>query len=1152
MKDVTTGLNLHANSIKNFAISPKVDVPAVDRPVGHVYYDSAIDKLLMYNGFNYFKINRLNIKETGNAATAAFYGEGYYILNGNNTTEFTIGSYMENAVTASADVGDCIILTVTNVPANGFTITGTANEQIGGGLTHKITRDTVLTLIKTAADNWTPSDQQSGSEIAATVNDFTTTSPDVLYVAADDNGIYRYDATNGYVLLQRGLPYKGSTNIDSGAGVYSLDSSAHDEYVLPAATGSGDRRVISISNVVPSVGAFLHAVGIRDTPLAATVNNVSGSAVVIEDDMVFPDELLHSVQILAGPASGDDAALWSARYTLTDKTTSSTVHTWDATAGSSPTSMLPTAVMLDSTHQYSFSVESLAQTTDVKQLTTGGAFGNGNAVDHALEFVLTTDEEIGGTLLTSPSTINGVAEHSIQSNGTILLVDSVAGNWSLSGDELIKPVYSTSVDDGEGTYAVTSSVSDAFRLPPATGSGNTRVIAVENDGANFTLNSDFGTLMQMGGDTAKNREYYTNLSGTFYVTDISKGLYNVTFDRGEELGERVEALEDTRTETYPLYSDFPTVGIRGRLYVAEDENAVYRYSTATNSYVDTGGVAAAGGLPYMGATNTGTSQGVYSVDGAAAPFTLPAATGSGDRYILAVKDIPPLVEPVWDYLGDASEMNTDTLPMQASTVTTLEDNIVFPQLAHFTGADYVITGTSGMPPWSADFILVDVTNAGSPVTVATWDMGTSGFTVPHTGGSAVIVDPAKTYRIDIDTGNNSFQWVRHGEDLIGNGGANEAQIELNYRTLPSGGSYNITPDGSDTMTNGDAMLQVTSDTVVILVDSGAGKWSAGNGAKGDAGADGDQGTSGDQGNQGDPGEEGPRGFSGAGDIIRVANFAGLPSTGSDEDIYCTTDTGKIYRWDGSPTSAYFELSPPQDISAKADLVSGKVPSGQLPSFVDDVLEFTSFGTLPGTGTAGIIYVTTDDNKTYRWSGSAYAEISASLALGLVTGTAYDGGLGAALATTVADKEDTANKTTTVRADGTADDTKFPTEKAVRDAVKASEEGIDAQCHMHVDTTAFPAAPNGLENHLYLALDTGRLYSCDASGVYTAIGSDDKYYTETFTSAVTWTVNHNLDKLPAVTVMNSSGEVMLSPITHVSDSQCTINHSVAVAGSVSCS
>jgi len=65
------------------------------------------------------------------------------------------------------------------------------------------------------------------------------------------------------------------------------------------------------------------------------------------------------------------------------------------------------------------------------------------------------------------------------------------------------------------------------------------------------------------------------------------------------------------------------------------------------------------------------------------------------------------------------------------------------------------------------------------------------------------------------------------------------------------------------------------------------------------------------------------------------------------------------------------------LNAKADLVSGKIPSGQLPSYVDDVVEFANFANLPGTGETGKIYVTLDDNCEYRWSGSTYIQLVAS-------------------------------------------------------------------------------------------------------------------------------------------------------------------------------
>lgn len=85
--------------------------------------------------------------------------------------------------------------------------------------------------------------------------------------------------------------------------------------------------------------------------------------------------------------------------------------------------------------------------------------------------------------------------------------------------------------------------------------------------------------------------------------------------------------------------------------------------------------------------------------------------------------------------------------------------------------------------------------------------------------------------------------------------------------------------------------------------------------------------------------------------------------------------------------------------------TGKVPAGQLPSYVDDVIEGYKSGadfyedsahtaSKKITGEGGKIYVDLHTNVTYRWSGTAYVEISASLALGETSSTAYRGDRGA--------------------------------------------------------------------------------------------------------------------------------------------------------------
>lgn len=82
--------------------------------------------------------------------------------------------------------------------------------------------------------------------------------------------------------------------------------------------------------------------------------------------------------------------------------------------------------------------------------------------------------------------------------------------------------------------------------------------------------------------------------------------------------------------------------------------------------------------------------------------------------------------------------------------------------------------------------------------------------------------------------------------------------------------------------------------------------------------------------------------------------------------------------------------------------NGKVPSSQLPSFVDDIIEgYLSGGkfykesthTTEITGETGKIYIDLATNKTYRWSGSAFVVVSETLALGETSSTAYRGDRG---------------------------------------------------------------------------------------------------------------------------------------------------------------
>jgi len=92
----------------------------------------------------------------------------------------------------------------------------------------------------------------------------------------------------------------------------------------------------------------------------------------------------------------------------------------------------------------------------------------------------------------------------------------------------------------------------------------------------------------------------------------------------------------------------------------------------------------------------------------------------------------------------------------------------------------------------------------------------------------------------------------------------------------------------------------------------------------------------------------------------------------------------------------------QSLGTKADLVDGKIPASQLPSFVDDVLEgtyinpttFNNLNNQPYTPETDKIYIDTTTNKTYRWSGMLYVVISSGgVALGETSETAYRGDRG---------------------------------------------------------------------------------------------------------------------------------------------------------------
>jgi hypothetical protein len=151
------------------------------------------------------------------------------------------------------------------------------------------------------------------------------------------------------------------------------------------------------------------------------------------------------------------------------------------------------------------------------------------------------------------------------------------------------------------------------------------------------------------------------------------------------------------------------------------------------------------------------------------------------------------------------------------------------------------------------------------------------------------------------------------------------------------------------------------------------------------------------------------------------------------NVTCKDRPGKIYQLasnDYTNEDNWIPIGDTSEISSKLqDFINSKgsangiasldeqgvVPSAQLPSYVDDVIDvYATYDksaegvlsniqlfsnqekTTPITPESGKIYIDVEGNYQFRWTGTIYTTVGAPTVLGEVTGTAYDGGKGKAL------------------------------------------------------------------------------------------------------------------------------------------------------------
>jgi hypothetical protein len=125
----------------------------------------------------------------------------------------------------------------------------------------------------------------------------------------------------------------------------------------------------------------------------------------------------------------------------------------------------------------------------------------------------------------------------------------------------------------------------------------------------------------------------------------------------------------------------------------------------------------------------------------------------------------------------------------------------------------------------------------------------------------------------------------------------------------------------------------------------------------------------------------------------------LKKTTASSTYLTQANASSTYLTQANATAIYIPLSQKSIPNGVATLgVDGRVLPSQLPGSIGEVLEYPSLLDFPEEGAAEKIFIAVDTNKTYRWSGTQYVEISQSLALGETTETAFAGSRGVALET----------------------------------------------------------------------------------------------------------------------------------------------------------
>ena len=384
---------------------------------------------------------------------------------------------------------------------------------------------------------------------------------------------------------------------------------------------------------------------------------------------------------------------------------------------------------------------------------------------------------------------------------------------------------------------------------------------------------------------------------------------------------------------YANLAGFPATGEAGKIYVALDTNKTYRWSGTAYVYITSGAVDSVAGKTGV-VTLVKGDVGLGNVDNTS-DANKPVSTAQQTAINLKANLVSPALT------------GTPTAPTATAGTNTT-------QLAT---TEFVTTAVSGKANSSHTHVIDDVSglqtalngkqSVNADLTSIAGLAGTSGF---------LKKTAANTWSLDTNAYITGNQGITVTGDASGSGTTSIALTLANSGATV--GTYkSVTVDAKGRVTSGtnpttlagygitDAVL--SSDVVTTATASKILKLDANSklpaSVTGDA--DGNAAT--------------------ATKLATARTINGVSFDGSDNiTINAVDSTSRIASSEKGVANGVATLGS-----------DGKIFSSQLPSYVDDVLEYTNLAAFPTTGEAGKIYIALDTNKTYRWSGSVYVYIT---------------------------------------------------------------------------------------------------------------------------------------------------------------------------------